>query len=171
MININNIFKLTLVFFIFIGGCNTRLHRSDAQSDKRTRAEKRFDPLGFYGDDDVITGGGRLSDKPVEDKQGVVEADRPEMLTEFDDSTQAMDIDLSIVVFRVQVFASKSFDEAQEFALEIESLFPKGVFVEYQAPYYKVRVGEFYDSDEGEYFLEDVKRLGFRNAWLVRVIQ
>ena len=171
MIPINNIFKLIIVFLICIGGCNTKLHRTDVQSDKRTQAEKRFDPLGFYGDDEIVTGRGRLSDKPVEDEQAGIETDRPGMLIEFNDSTQIEYIDLSIVIFRVQVFASKSFDEAQEYAIEIEPLFPEGVFVEYQAPYYKVRVGEFYDSDDGEIFLEDVKQMGFRNAWLVRVIQ
>lgn len=166
-----NIFKIFLVIIIFIAGCNTRLHRSDTRTDKRTRAEKRFDPLGFIGDDKVITGKGRKTEKLVRMDTAIIPDAQTDSVTNTDDSTWVDFEEEPVVVFRVQVFASKSFDEAQEFAAEIEPLFPEGVFVEYQMPYYKVRVGEYYDPDEGESVLEEVKQMGFRNAWLVRIIK
>jgi hypothetical protein len=49
-------------------------------------------------------------------------------------------------------------------------MFPEGVAVEYQMPYYKVQVGQFNNSADGQSFLEKVKQLGFENAWLVRII-
>jgi hypothetical protein len=171
MRNINNIFKLFLVILVFICDCTAGARRSRDDFDSRTAAEHRFEPLDFYGDDEVITGQGRQTDKHTKTEQPDSLLDRPEMPTLLKDSTDVGEIDQPLVIFRVQVFASKSFDEAQDFATQIEPLFMEGVFVEYQMPYYKVRVGEFYDPGDGESFLEDVKQMGFKNAWLVRIIQ
>ena len=43
------------------------------------------------------------------------------------------------------------------------------VTTDYRAPYYKVRVGEKSTLEEGEALLDKVKRMGFPNAWLVRI--
>ncbi|MCD6162545.1 MAG: SPOR domain-containing protein [candidate division Zixibacteria bacterium] len=171
MANINNISKLILVLLIIWAGCAPRAPRSDINKDKRTDAENRFEPLGFIGDDEIITGKNKQTDMP-ETEEPTDSSAKPALITGSSfDSTGIAEIEQTVIIFRVQIFASKSFDEAQEFATEIEPLFPEGVFVEYQVPYYKVRIGEFYDSDEGESFLNEVKDLGFKKAWLVRVIQ
>ncbi|MCP4580662.1 MAG: SPOR domain-containing protein [candidate division Zixibacteria bacterium] len=170
MINIQNIFKLILIVPIFIIGCGAGVHKTSVDKDKRTESEHRFDPLGFPGDDAVITGKSRTASKPVISEQSQPVSSQYPVSVEVDD----LDVDEQEtqppVIFRVQIFASKSFDEAQQFAADIEGLFPEGVFVEYQMPYYKVRVGEFYEPEGGEDFLEYVKETGFKDAWLVRVI-
>jgi len=78
---------------------------------------------------------------------------------------------IDTVLYRVQIYTTKSFDDAQEYLNTVKRLFPEGVFVEYQIPYYKVRVGEYHSAAEGEAFLDKVKQLGFENAWLVRIIR
>lgn len=168
MANINNIFKLILIFLVIWGGCVPRSPRPDISKDKRTDAEHRFEPLGFIGDDEIITGKNIQADIS-EAEEPVDSSAKPLLIT--NPAYDSTEIEQPIIIFRVQIFASKSFDEAQEFAAEIESLFPEGVFVEYQVPYYKVRLGEFFDPDEGETFLGEVKELGFKKAWLVRVVQ
>ena len=168
---ITDIFKLVLISVILLPGCTGRLHRASVEKDRRTTAENRFDPLGFPGDGAVITGQGKSSQRAVQPDHEVAPPDNPDQSSSPTGGQIDSAIAQSTVVFRVQVFASKSFDEAQQFASDIEQLFPEGVFVEYQTPYYKVRVGEFYDPDEGEAFLDFVKQLGFKNAWLVRVIE
>jgi hypothetical protein len=171
MKNIRNIFSLYLVFLIVIVGCGTSVHKSSLYEDQRTKAEHRFDPIGFPGDNAVITGKNDqiAQTQKTEQNQPVDQQYEPSAADEH--SAPAEEIGQSSVLFRVQVFATKSFDEAQEFAANIEALFPEGVFVEYQMPYYKVRVGEFYEPDSGEEFLDNVKEMGFKNAWLVRVLQ
>jgi len=169
MKSIHNIFKLILIVSVFVIGCGAGVHKTSIAKDKRTDAEHRFDPLGFPGDDAVITGKNQISlqspnlesDQPLAGQTPVsVEDNEPDI----EQQSQPP------VIFRVQIFASKSFDEAQQFAADIEGLFPEGVFVEYQMPYYKVRVGEFYQPEMGEDFLEYVKESGFKTAWLVRLI-
>jgi hypothetical protein len=171
MKNIRNICSVILVITVLISGCAPGVHRSTVEKDKRTAAEDRFDPLGFPGDDAVITGNHRtaLSTSTGETELAIINpADSSNDSTSQGDMLQP---DQTFEVFRVQVFASKAFDEAQQFAANIQNLFPEGVFVEYQMPYYKVRVGEFITPEEGESFLDEVKQLGFKNAWLVRVFK
>ena len=171
MKNIRNIFNWSLALLIIIGGCGTSVHKSSLNEDQRTKAERRFDPLGFPGDNAIITGKNHQAVpaqtieqvKPVDRQNGPAISNEP--------STDMEAIEPLSVIFRVQVFATKSFDEAQEYAANIEALFPEGVFVEYQMPYYKVRVGEFFKPDSGEEFLDYVKEMGFKSAWLVRVLQ
>lgn len=171
MKNIHNTFSLLIIVGLLLSACSPNVHRSTVTKDKRIEAEDRFDPLGFPGDDAVLTGHRQVS---PEQSSSTVEEVTPAQLEQKD--TREVSPGDSIqtppqVIFRVQVFASKSFDEAQQFASDVQPLFDQGVYVEYQMPYYKVRVGEFYNPDDGEAFLDQVKLLGFKNAWLVRVIQ
>ncbi len=160
---------MLLAIFLFLNGCSANVSRFKTVKDKRTDAEHRFDPLSFPGDAAVITGQKTLSDRQSQLEQPATQFTQQEISPS--DSMAVTQRDSLLVLFRVQVFASKSLDEAQQFAWDIEALFPEGVFVEYQVPYYKVRVGEFSNPQEGEEFLEHVKQLGFKKAWLTRVIR
>jgi len=171
MRHIINTFSSFLIVLALLPGCGGRLHQAAVEKDRRTTAENRFDPLGFPGDDAVITGQGKSSKGSVQPELDFSAPDNPDQAHPAYGVQPDSEAEQAAVIFRVQVFASKSFDEAQQFASDIEQLFPEGVFVEYQTPYYKVRVGEFYEPDEGEAFLDFVKQLGFKNAWLVRVIE
>jgi hypothetical protein len=169
MKDINSIFSLSLAVFLLFSGCSANLSRLKTVKDKRTRAEHRFDPLSFPGDGAIITGQKTLSERQSQFEQSASPFTQQEIPSS--DSMVVSERDTLLVLFRVQVFASKSLDEVQQFAWDIEALFPEGVFVEYQVPYYKVRVGEFYNPQAGEEFLEHVKQLGFEKAWLTRVIK
>jgi hypothetical protein len=164
-----NICKVLFLSAALLIACGPAIPHSSLENDNRTGAEDRFDPLGFPGDDAVITGNYRTASTTTD---SVSTASQPDRVVT--DSTYESDLVQpapAYEVFRVQVFASKSFDDAQQFAANIKNLFPEGVFVEYQMPYYKVRVGEFVTPEEGEAFLDEVKQLGFKNAWLVRVFK
>jgi hypothetical protein len=142
--NMKNIFRLFSVIVIIAGAvfsCNK--YRSPdtrgAIEDRRTARESRYNLMGFPGDDSVITAGVPAADDTVRTK------------------------------FSVQLFASKSSSEADRFLSEVKSLFDEVAITDYKAPYYKVRVGETSTLEEGEALLEKVRRLGFPNAWLVRI--
>jgi len=171
MKSIRNIYKWFPALLIIIWGCGTGVHKSSLNEDPRTKAESRFDPLGFPGDNAIITGKNHQAQPPpkIDQNQSAAQQNGPAVAVE--QSAHIEETEALSVIFRVQVFATKSFDEAQEYAANIEALFPQGVFVEYQMPYYKVRVGEFSEPEAGEDFLDFVKEMGFKNAWLARVIQ
>jgi hypothetical protein len=165
MISINNTFKFILISTLLALACAGHLQRRQAVSDSRMAGESQFEPLGFAGDDAVVTGKnperGLKSDTSRTDSISVKITANPIDTTGQKDQT----------IFRVQIYTTKSMDDAQEYSQSIKQLFPEGVFVEYQIPYYKVRVGEFRNVTDGQIFLEKVKKIGFENAWLVRIVQ
>jgi len=158
-----NIFRLSAAVIILaaaVYSCNR--YRSpdsrDAIEDRRTAKETRYNLMGFPGDDSVITAGVPAADDTVREESDQISFP----------ARESEDDELS-TRFSVQLFASKSSEEADRFMGEVESLFDEIVITDYKAPYYKVRVGETSTLEEGEALLEKVKQLGFPNAWLVRI--
>jgi len=158
-----NIFKLLAMAFI-VGGTLFSCNRyrapdtPDAIEDRRTAKESRYNLMGFPGDDSIIT-----ADVPAADDTIREESDQISFPEQENDDNQVSDR------FSVQLFASKSSAEAARFKERVEPLFDEIVTTDYRAPYYKVRVGEKSTLEEGEALLDKVKRMGFPNAWLVRI--
>jgi hypothetical protein len=158
-----NTYKLILVLILIISfgySCNRYAapgSRAEIE-DRRTTKEVYYNPTGFQGDNDVIT-----SDVPAADDTLREESDQisfPEYI-DADSGKSAL--------FSVQVFASKSSGEANNFQNEIQLQFEENVRTDYVPPYYKVRIGEKASLEEGEALLDKVKAMGYRNAWLVRI--
>lgn len=158
-----NIFRLLVIIPVIAGAvysCN-RYRAPDSRGvieDRRTANESRYNLMGFPGDDSVIT-----ADVPAADDTVREESDQI--------SFPPMDLENEEVSikFSIQLFASKSRAEADRFMNRVKPLFDESVITDYKAPYYKVRVGETSTLEEGEALLEKVRRLGFSNAWLVRI--
>lgn len=72
--------------------------------------------------------------------------------------------------YRVQIFLSDDLREASRVMAEARERFEQEVYLEYDAPYYKVRVGDCPTEREGEELLRVARRLGYPDAWLVRTI-
>ena len=72
--------------------------------------------------------------------------------------------------YRVQIFLSDDLREASRVMAEARERFEQEVYLEYDAPYYKVRVGDCATEWEGEELLRVARRLGYPDAWLVRTI-
>ena len=72
--------------------------------------------------------------------------------------------------FRVQIFLSDDLREASRVMAEARDRFEQEVYLEYDAPYYKVRVGDCPTEWQGEELLRVARRMGYPDAWLVRTI-
>jgi hypothetical protein len=70
-------------------------------------------------------------------------------------------------VYRVQLFTSKLFGEARRAVMVAEEIFDRPVFLDYEVPYYKVRVGSFADREEAEEYQLRAQAAGYENAWVV----
>jgi hypothetical protein len=76
--------------------------------------------------------------------------------------------------FRIQVFSSSGVDEANLVKSLVQEKFIRdSVYVEYDAPVYKVRVGDFFNRYEASGRLPEFVEKGYRDAWVVpdRIIQ
>ncbi len=69
--------------------------------------------------------------------------------------------------FRVQIAASGSESSAQEVAREARTRVPETVYVVFESPYYKVRVGDFSDRDLALQLRDRLRGYGYDGAWVV----
>lgn len=70
--------------------------------------------------------------------------------------------------FRVQVFSTTNIDEARTKKAEFEEAFPgEWFYLEYHAPTYKLRAGNFLTRFEAERFARTLTDQGYTEAWAV----
>jgi hypothetical protein len=70
--------------------------------------------------------------------------------------------------FRIQLFTSKEYGPAfREKTIAVE-VFNQPVIMDYEVPYYKVRVGNFATREEAEKYLPMAREAGYKTAWVVK---
>jgi hypothetical protein len=70
--------------------------------------------------------------------------------------------------FRVQVMFSNSIDEATKVKSEVALLFPADiVYMLYDSPYYKVRVGDYQERNNAAQALKILIEKGYMQSWIV----
>ncbi|MBN1825967.1 MAG: SPOR domain-containing protein [Candidatus Eisenbacteria bacterium] len=72
--------------------------------------------------------------------------------------------------FRVQVLASRSPEDARGFAEDLRSSITETVYVEYLAPYYKVRIGDCSTREEANRLLKRIREAGYDKAWIAETL-
>jgi len=72
--------------------------------------------------------------------------------------------------FRVQIFASNTEDNASRVAEDARGAFMEQVYIEYVAPYYKVRLGDYLTREEIEPLKNKALNLGYRGAFIVETM-
>ena len=76
--------------------------------------------------------------------------------------------------FRIQIFSSSNVDETILMKnLALEKFLGDSIYVVYDAPVYKVRVGDFLNRYEASQRLPEFVAKGYRDAWIVpdRIVQ
>ncbi len=76
----------------------------------------------------------------------------------------------TILGFRVQIFASNTEENASRVATDARAVFTDPVYIEYVAPYYKVRVGDYLTREEIEPLKNKALSLGYRGAFIVETM-
>lgn len=71
--------------------------------------------------------------------------------------------------FRVQIFTSKTYGEARHAFRVAEEIFDQPAYIDYDVPYFKVRVGNFATRAAAEVYQQKVKSVGYSGAWVVWV--
>ena len=76
---------------------------------------------------------------------------------------------LASQALRIQLHSSEAFGDAKRERLIAEEIFDQPVYLDYEVPYYKVRVGSFSERKDAESYLQKAKTAGYLNAWIVAV--
>jgi hypothetical protein len=70
--------------------------------------------------------------------------------------------------FRIQLYSSSDIEAAQEIHITADSIFTDyWIYIVYEVPFYKVRLGDFQTRPQANRALANVQREGFRDAWIV----
>lgn len=168
-------YKLLLLaaLLLLAVGCQSRRQVTDEEAVPTGTSEadpRGFDPLEMPEDREVvpvkypksgeITGQGAF----VESEAGVLDT------ALYSGADAAGDVDtLGHQAFRVQLFTSKVYGDARYAHRVAEEVFDRPVFLDYEVPYYKLRVGNFADREAAEEYLLRVKAAGYTDAWVVVV--
>ena len=70
--------------------------------------------------------------------------------------------------YRVQILATRYFEYADSLAISISNKITDSVYVEFETPNYKVRVGDFINKDSAELLQQELLKMGYKSAWILR---
>lgn len=150
---------VTLLFALFmVYACASSKQTVDSNTLPKTSPyDESFDPNTLNDDDIVIT----KYDQPV----SAVKAETKEIVG----NTENVEIK-EIRGYRVQIIATKSIEAASQAEMEAKDIFDAlshKVYLIFDAPNYKVRVGDVASRDEADEIREIAKDYGYRGAFVV----
>jgi len=79
------------------------------------------------------------------------------------DSTQFI-----IEGFRVQIFATEELAKAEQLQKDLSNILNQNIYIVFEAPNYKVRVGNFIDRNKAEVFRKNILNKGYTSSWIIR---
>jgi hypothetical protein len=141
-----------------------RVEPQESKPGEKTITGPPFDPLANPTDRAIVP-----EEYPVAPVQLAQATDTMAMPGNVD-STAVDTTSAPSEVYRVQVFTSRLYTEASREKAIAEEIFNLPVYLDYEVPYYKLRVGDFTTRGEAEDMLPEIKAIGYRNAWVARVI-
>lgn len=151
-------FVIITAIIILVWGCAPREVVKEEDDDRFTDAlidyEQEFDPSD-YNTPFIL--------QQDEEDETTVETDRlPQPDREEPDApdyTQG---------FRIQLYSTSDMEAAQEVLEVADSVFTDHwVYIVYEVPFYKVRLGDFETRFQANRILANVVQEGFRDAWVV----
>ena len=165
---------LVLLLALLAAGCTKppgAAEEEPAAPEKTWQDDRGFDPLGMPDDREIIPAKYPRSEA-LEGRQALVETDGG--IAEDSAQTVLPEIEpridsLNSQAFRVQLMSSRVYGEARQGARVAEEIFDQPVYVDYEVPNYKVRVGNFADRMAAEDYQQKAKAAGYGNAWVVVV--
>lgn len=171
--NIYRCFLIVLVCLMLLWNCKAPRegHEEKAPVAPAEITDSRgYDPLELPQDKDIIpekhpktgaiTGSKMLSQAPAGKSDTVVLG--------IAEAPVGSDT-LNNQVFRVQLFTSKYYFEARKALAVAEEIFDQPVYLDYEVPYFKIRVGNFGNREEAEMYQQKTREAGYGSAWVVVV--
>ena len=66
------------------------------------------------------------------------------------------------------MLATRHFERADSLAVIMKNTVRDSVYVDFEAPNYKVRIGDFIDRDSAESLQQELVQMGYNSAWILR---
>ena len=70
--------------------------------------------------------------------------------------------------YRIQIFESTVSSIARAEAKRFQNILGDSVYIDFEAPLYKLRIGNYIERKEAERAIDSIERLGAKDSWIVR---
>jgi len=70
--------------------------------------------------------------------------------------------------FRIQIFESSVASIARAEAKRFQNILNDTVYIDYETPLYKLRIGNYIDRKSAENSIKKISRLGAKDSWIIR---
>jgi hypothetical protein len=152
---------LAVLMFALMTSCSSSRKATRENNSEKTspQYDESFDPVRL-NDDEINF---KEEPKPTSNSDKIDRIDTSQKPTEKEDKL--------IDGFRIQLFATKDIESATVAKKEAQFVFigdSLNVYVEFDSPYYKLRIGDFQDRDKAEQFREIAREKGYASSWIVK---
>ena len=69
--------------------------------------------------------------------------------------------------YRIQVMISENLEDLIEVKNNLEKIIKEKIYIQFELPNYKLRVGNFSNRKKAELYLSKIIRLGYKSAWII----
>jgi hypothetical protein len=156
-----------IILALMITSCGVRRVGTPPPEENTGTAAPIFDPLGTPQDREIVPEVHPVEAAALTDSSDSLVQTRDITYLQFDSASSAV---APTEVYRVQIFTSRLYSEAARERTLAEEIFNLPISLDYEVPYYKLRVGDFKTRDEAENMVPEIKNIGYRNAWVARVV-
>jgi len=144
---------LPMFFSLVMLGCASTAEQKAEKDDTQEfirRYEKTFNPSDY-------------DQNPPAEKSDNQDAERTE------EETSSIPVEAEVVTgFRVQVNFTDNIEQANRIKTDLSGILSdQPVYVVFESPYYKVRVGDFLSRPEANLTLKALVDKGYKDAWIV----
>ena len=149
---------LFLLSALFLMGCagTQEVVKDDTPIQDLYKYDESFDPLTL-DDDDIIIAGDENS-QIIDNSGNIPDIDKPMVVKE-------------ITGFRVQILATKNIETASLFEQEASERFNNldhKTYLIFEAPLYKIRVGDCKERAQAENLRDQAMQYGYRESFIVK---
>lgn len=148
---------ILLAALTIFAACSSTKQVAAPKSDGALKYDESFDPNSLNDDDIVIA---KLENKMLEEKNRSNELQLSESEIKFREASG----------FRVQLIATKNIEAAtltEQEARDIFDTMKHTIYLVFEAPLYKVRVGDFLTRNDAEEIKDTAKDYGYHEAFIV----
>jgi len=83
------------------------------------------------------------------------------------DYSNSMNADGLVKGYRIQVIISENQEDLIEIKDNLEKVIKEKIYIQFELPNYKLRVGKFSSRKKAELYRNKIVRLGYRSAWVI----
>ncbi|HCA80598.1 MAG TPA: hypothetical protein DEP53_12790 [Bacteroidetes bacterium] len=153
------LFSTLMAFLAGCGSSEGSRRSSDSPPEERERKvplaqiERQFNPSDYDDELDAV-----VQRHEIEQQRAASEAGKDSLIIESEPSQG----------YRIQIFATSNIDEANAMRLTtVQRVTEDSVYIVYDPPVYKVRIGDFRTRAEASQKLGGLSSIGFADAWVV----